>query len=83
MEVIREEGHKVGMLRIKTIWPFPGKIMCEIGSRAKTIFVPEMNKGQVAGEILKYARCNVVPFGQTNGEVISPLTIIEQVRRLL
>jgi hypothetical protein len=47
------------------------------------LFVPEMNKGQVAGEVSKYVSCQVVAFTQTNGEVIYPGAIIEQLRRYL
>jgi 2-oxoglutarate ferredoxin oxidoreductase subunit alpha len=79
---MREEGHKVGMVRLKVMWPFAGKLMKEIGAKAKTILVPEMNKGQVAGEIMKYARCEVVSHSQTNGEIISPTEIIKQLRRI-
>ena len=75
---LRREGKKIGMLRLKTIWPFADRIIKEVGSRVKRIFVPEMNKGQVAGEIMKYASCDVISYGQTNGEIIRPSTIIEQ-----
>ena len=79
----REEGKRVGMIRLKTFWPFADRIIKEVGSKAKRIFVPEMNKGQVAGEIMKYASCDVISYGQTDGEIISPSTIIEQLGRIL
>jgi hypothetical protein len=47
------------------------------------IFVPEMNRGQVAGEIMKYADCDVIPYLQTNGEIIEPHTIIDEVKGIL
>ena len=80
---MRREGKRVGMLRLKTIWPFADRIIKEIGPRVKRIFVPEMNKGQVAGEVMKYASCDVIFYGQTNGEIIRPSTIIEQLERIL
>ena len=83
VEKLREEGGKVGMVRLKTIWPFADSLMRDIGSRAKRILVPEENRGQVAGEITKYAACDVVSYPQTDGEVISPLNIMEQLRRLI
>jgi 2-oxoglutarate ferredoxin oxidoreductase subunit alpha len=83
VNTMRKEGKTVGMVRLKTIWPFPDTIIKEIGKTAKSIFVPEMNKGQVAGEIMKYAACEVNSYGQTNGEIITPSTIIEQLRRIL
>jgi 2-oxoglutarate ferredoxin oxidoreductase subunit alpha len=83
VEALRKEGRKIGMLRLKTIWPFPDGLTRDIEARAKVLFVPEMNRGQVAGEVMKYVSCQVVSFTQTNGEVIRPDTIIEQLRRYL
>ena len=83
VEALRAEGRKIGMLRLKTLWPFPDSLKRYIGAKANVLFVPEMNKGQVAGEVRKYVSCQVVTFTQTNGEVIYPDAIIEQLRRYL
>ena len=83
VERMRGEGKKIGMLRLKTIWPFADGVIRDIGSKVKKILVPEMNMGQVVGEVMKYASCDVVPYNQMNGEVIHPSTIIQQLRRLL
>lgn len=74
---LRKEGVKAGMLRLKTLWPFPEEAVREAGRRVKKVIVPEMNQGQVAGEVKKYCSCEVIPLGQTNGEVIRPEKIIE------
>ena len=83
VEKLRGEGKKVGMVRLKTLWPFADEMVKELGERVKKILVPEMNMGQVVGEVMKYAACEVVPYHQVNGEIIHPYTIIEQLRRLL
>jgi 2-oxoglutarate ferredoxin oxidoreductase subunit alpha len=83
MDQLRGEGKKVGLLRLKTIWPFADRIIQQIGEKAKKIFVPEMNRGQIAGEIRKYAACEVVPYNQTDGEIIHPHQIMKQVRSFL
>jgi 2-oxoglutarate ferredoxin oxidoreductase subunit alpha len=82
VEALRKEGRKVGFLRLKTMWPFPEDEIRRAGNAVKKIFVPEMNSGQVAGEIRKYVRCDVATYNQTNGEIIHPRTIIESLRRL-
>ena len=79
---LRKEGAKVGFLRLKTIWPFPDEAVKEAAKGLKSILVPEMNRGQVAGEVQKYCRCDVVPLGQTNGEVIPPEMIVDHLRRM-
>ena len=80
---LRKEGKKVGLLRLKTIWPFADGIIHQIGGVAKKLFVPEMNRGQVRGEIMKYVACEVIPYNQTNGDIIHPHEIMKQVRSLL
>jgi len=79
---LRKEGAKVGFLRLKTIWPFPDEAVREAAKGLKRVLVPEMNRGQVAGEVQKYCQCDVVPLGQTNGEVIPPEKILDRLRRI-
>jgi 2-oxoglutarate ferredoxin oxidoreductase subunit alpha len=79
---MRKEGFKLGLLRLKTLWPFPEEAVREATAKTKKVFVPEMNQGQVAGEVRKYVSCEVISFGQTNGEVIQPGTIEEALRRI-
>lgn len=83
VEALRSEGKKVGLLRLKTLWPFPEGEVAEMASRARRVFVPEMNLGQVAGEVRKYVPSEVLGYNQTNGEVIDPRTLIEEMRRTL
>jgi 2-oxoglutarate ferredoxin oxidoreductase subunit alpha len=79
---LRKEGQKIGMLRLKTLWPFPDEKVAEVGKKVKRIMVPEMNLGQVAGEVKKYVPCDVISLSQTNGEVIGPDTILETLRKI-
>lgn len=83
IERLREESRRVGMLRLKTLWPFADAIVGEVGSRVNKILVPEMNMGQVVGEVMKYVSGDVISYNQMNGEVIHPNTIVEQLGRFL
>jgi len=65
IEELQAEGKKIGMLRLKTLWPFADRLITDIGAKARIIFVPEMNRGQVAGEVMKYASCQVISYTQT------------------
>jgi 2-oxoglutarate ferredoxin oxidoreductase subunit alpha len=82
VQQLRKEGRKVGMLRLKTLWPFADRVVADVGAQVKRVFVPEMNLGQVIGEVVKYVDCDIVPYNQMNGQVIEPGTILEQLRRL-
>jgi 2-oxoglutarate/2-oxoacid ferredoxin oxidoreductase subunit alpha len=79
---LRKEGIKAGFLRLKTLWPFPGEEVREALAPIKRVLVPEMNRGQVAGEIRKYSPCELVQLNRTNGEVIPPEAIMEEIGRL-
>ena len=74
---LRKEGMKMGMLRLKTLWPFPEETVTKLSEKVKKVLVPEMNLGQVAGEVKKYCGCDVILLDQTNGEVIRPEVMIE------
>lgn len=79
---LRKEGLKVGLLRLKTLWPFPVETVAEVSNRTRKVLVPEMNRGQVAGEVKKFCSCEVIPLGQSNGEIIRPERIREALRRI-
>jgi 2-oxoglutarate ferredoxin oxidoreductase subunit alpha len=79
---LRKEGKKLGLLRLKTLWPFPEEALRNLGRGLKKVIVPEMNQGQVAGEVRKYCSCEVIPISQTNGEVIRPEMILEALKRI-
>jgi 2-oxoglutarate ferredoxin oxidoreductase subunit alpha len=79
---LRKEGKKVGLMRLKTLWPFPEEAVAEVGRRAKKVVVPEMNQGQVVGEVKKSCPGEVISLNQTNGEVIRPETLTEALRRI-
>lgn len=79
---LRKKGNSVGLLRLKTLWPFPEEEIQKLSSRVTRIFVPEMNLGQIAGEIQKYTDKEVISYSQTNGEIIHPQSIIEEIGRI-
>ncbi len=79
---LRKEGIRIGLLRFKTLWPFPEEAVVRLGRRVKKVVVPEMNLGQVAGEVKKYCSCEVIPIGQINGEVIRPEKIMDALKKI-
>lgn len=78
---LRKQEIKAGLLRLVSIWPFAGEAIAQLGKRCRSIFVPEMNQGQVAGELRKYTTAPVISLPKTNGEVIEPGEIVEGIRR--
>jgi len=51
VKLARRGGIKVGMLRLRTLWPFPEEEIQELASRVRGFVVPEINQGQVVLEV--------------------------------
>jgi 2-oxoglutarate ferredoxin oxidoreductase subunit alpha len=78
----RKEGIKAGILRLKTLWPFPEKAVSALAGKAKRIVVAEMNLGQVALEVERASagRARVERLGKVNGELFHPEEIYAAIR---
>lgn len=54
---LREEGHKVGLIRVISAWPFPEKAFSEIHSEVKAFISVEANAtGQLIEDVVLYAK---------------------------
>jgi 2-oxoglutarate ferredoxin oxidoreductase subunit alpha len=79
----REEGIRVGMLRLITVWPFPEDMIRQISRKIKAFVVPEINNGQIALEV---ERCTggaaeIILVPNLGGSAHRPETIMEAIRR--
>lgn len=77
----REKGVKAGLLRLKTIWPFPDKEIEALYKPVRKIVVAEMNLGQIAHEVEWATRREkpVVRVNKIDGEPITPMEIYEAI----
>lgn len=77
----RARGIKAGLLRPRTLWPFPGREVHALAQRVKTIIVPELNLGQMAHEVEWAAAgaCRVHPIMRVDGQPISPSQVLEAI----
>ncbi len=53
-EQMRAEGHKVGMVRLKSLWPFPDELMDQLGQRVEKVVVSELNNGMLIREVERF-----------------------------
>ncbi|HWR05484.1 2-oxoacid:acceptor oxidoreductase subunit alpha [Sporomusa sp.] len=80
VKAARAQGIKAGLLKLITIWPFPGQIVQQAASQVGKVIVPEMNYGQLAGEIERYVgRDKVVSVTRVDGELFKPEEILEPI----
>jgi 2-oxoglutarate ferredoxin oxidoreductase subunit alpha len=70
----REEGVKVGQIKMVTVWPFPEKRIRELAGRLKALIMVEMNYGQVFLEMNRIAagKCETYLVGHAGGTVHKP-----------
>ena len=82
VKAARAKGAKVGLLKLITLWPFPSELVIEKTKHAKTVIVPELNCGQLVGEIERYlGRDKVVSVTRVDGELFTPEEILEPILR--
>ncbi len=53
-ERMRAEGHKIGMVRLKSLWPFPDELMNQLGQRVEKVVVSELNNGMLIREVERF-----------------------------
>jgi len=83
INVLREQGVKVGMFRPITIWPSPEKRLEELGKKFDKVLVVELNQGQYYEEIQRcMGRKDIEKLTKTNGRPFSPADIIEKVKEV-
>jgi 2-oxoglutarate ferredoxin oxidoreductase subunit alpha len=83
VEMARAKGLRVGFLRLITVWPFPEKLIRELGRRVSAFVVPEINFGQMAREVERCAggRARTIAVTHAGGAIHHPgkiLSVIEE-----
>jgi 2-oxoglutarate ferredoxin oxidoreductase subunit alpha len=51
---LRAEGHKIGMVRLKSLWPFPDDLIDQLGRQVQKVVVSELNNGQLIREVERF-----------------------------
>ena len=79
IELLREKGIKVGLIRPITLWPFPEKIIREVGQKTKGVLTVELNAGQMVEDVRLAVECKVpvAHFGRMGGIVPNPNEIVD------
>lgn len=86
VEIARKQGMKVGLVKTMTIWPFPKEVVQKYGNQVKAVIVPEMNMGQLVGEVertLKNYSAQVKPLNRVDGRMVTPEQIIATIKEVM
>jgi 2-oxoglutarate ferredoxin oxidoreductase subunit alpha len=79
VEIARENGIRVGLLRPITLWPFPMNILSKLATQVKGILSVEMSAGQMVEDV-KLAVGGKIPvmhYGRMGGIVPTPEELFE------
>lgn len=79
MQLGKEKGYKIGLLRPITLFPFPTKQIAELASKVKGILSVEMSAGQMVMDVRLAAenKCKVEHFGRYGGIIPTPHEVLE------
>jgi 2-oxoglutarate ferredoxin oxidoreductase subunit alpha len=79
----RAQGEKVGLVKLKTIWPFADPVIDRLADRVDRFIVPELNLGQIRLEVERVGHGRAVVHGihRADGLQISPDQILTELRR--
>jgi 2-oxoglutarate ferredoxin oxidoreductase subunit alpha len=83
VELAREEGMNVGLLRPITLFPFPVKAFDDLSRRVKRFLTVELNTGQMVEDVkLSVERdAQVYFYGRPPGSLPSPEEVLEEIRK--
>ncbi len=79
VEIGREKGYKLGLIRPITLFPFPFKVYSEIAEKVKGILDVEMNAGQMVEDVKLSVngKTRVEFYGRMGGIIPTPEEILE------
>ncbi len=85
IEIAREQGIKVGLLRPITLWPFPYDEIERLSRHMKGILVLELNAGQMVEDVRLSVQSNVkiAHFGRMGGIVPDPDEVVDAIKEKL
>jgi 2-oxoglutarate ferredoxin oxidoreductase subunit alpha len=83
IEQAREEGIKVGYLRLITVWPFPEDTISKLAAKVNAFVVPEINMGQITREVERCAAGKAQVFGvhRPGGDILNPGDVLDTIRK--
>jgi 2-oxoglutarate ferredoxin oxidoreductase subunit alpha len=85
VRMARNKGHKVGLMRPITLWPFPSDVLAEMSKSIEKFLVVEMNCGQMIDDV-KLAtqfRSQIFFHGRPGGGVPTPPELLEKIEAVL
>lgn len=77
----RAEGRKVGMIKLKTLFPFPDKFFAGLARAGRRFAVPEMSMGRMWRDVQLATGCPTLSLPKLGGEMHTPEEILTAATR--
>lgn len=79
----RNEGMKVGLIKLETLWPFPEELIRSVAPQVKAMIMAEINGGQMVLELERCTggACSVSLVSNFGGAIIHPGLIYNAIVR--
>jgi 2-oxoglutarate ferredoxin oxidoreductase subunit alpha len=83
IELARQEGIRVGYLRLISVWPFPEERIRRLAKGIRAFVVPEINMGQISREVERCAagQAQVLGANRAGGDILEPEHVLDVIRR--
>ena len=81
----RQDGIKVGLLKLITVWPFPEEKIRNLAARVKALIVPELNAGQIVLEVERCAggKARVISIPHLGGATHDPREVLRVIKEII
>jgi len=81
VQMARQQGEKVGLLKLKTLFPFPRPFVEKMLRQCSSVLVPEMNMGQISREVkrVNQGQSKVNTINRIDGQIITPGEILKKI----
>lgn len=85
IDIAREKGIKVGMIRPITLWPFPKKALSDMADRVKAFVSVELSMGQMVEDIELATRCKkpVYLCNRTGGMIPTTKNVLDVIEKAI
>ena len=79
-----QQGMKVGLVKLKVLWPFMRRTVTKYLANSKKVLVPEMNAGQISREVkrVNQGMSQVFTLNKIDGTPISPGEILTRLQEI-
>ncbi len=81
----RDNGHRAGLLKLRTLYPFPRPAVENLARQCGSLVVPELNMGQISREVKRVNNglASIHTMNRVDGQIITPGEIYKSILKAI